>query len=149
MNHKGPYRSRTCIPQIFFFFFQAEDGIRDLTVTGVQTCALPISILPPDFTWLFAFIETPPPSSFLLTELDRAHLASGLHVAPYLHRHSPPSFFLLTNVDHPELDASDRSRRLSPEKGFSRVTPRVEGPSLACVPPLNSVALTSLVGVSR
>src|SRR2546430_12037173 len=27
------------------FFFQAEDGIRDLTVTGVQTCALPISRL--------------------------------------------------------------------------------------------------------
>src|SRR2546427_9165626 len=27
-----------------FFFFQAEDGIRDLTVTGVQTCALPISV---------------------------------------------------------------------------------------------------------
>src|SRR2546430_13053484 len=26
----------------FIFFFQAEDGIRDLTVTGVQTCALPI-----------------------------------------------------------------------------------------------------------
>src|SRR2546430_5751583 len=28
------------------FFFQAEDGIRDLTVTGVQTCALPICALP-------------------------------------------------------------------------------------------------------
>src|SRR5215469_14606145 len=28
----------------FFFFFQAEDGIRDLYVTGVQTCALPISL---------------------------------------------------------------------------------------------------------
>src|SRR5207248_8886432 len=27
---------------LFFFFFQAEDGIRDRTVTGVQTCALPI-----------------------------------------------------------------------------------------------------------
>src|SRR5215203_7171942 len=27
----------------FFFFFQAEDGIRDIGVTGVQTCALPIS----------------------------------------------------------------------------------------------------------
>src|SRR5437762_12768282 len=26
---------------IFFFFFQAEDGIRDTSVTGVQTCALP------------------------------------------------------------------------------------------------------------
>src|SRR2546430_6132680 len=30
-----------CIP-LYLFFFQAEDGIRDLTVTGVQTCALPI-----------------------------------------------------------------------------------------------------------
>src|SRR5579872_3804510 len=28
---------------VFFFFFQAEDGIRDADVTGVQTCALPIS----------------------------------------------------------------------------------------------------------
>src|SRR5699024_7190569 len=28
--------------EIFFFFFQAEDGIRDRNVTGVQTCALPI-----------------------------------------------------------------------------------------------------------
>src|SRR3712207_3065484 len=28
---------------LFFFFFQAEDGIRDIGVTGVQTCALPIS----------------------------------------------------------------------------------------------------------
>src|SRR2546430_11481882 len=27
---------------VYVFFFQAEDGIRDLTVTGVQTCALPI-----------------------------------------------------------------------------------------------------------
>src|SRR2546421_8178044 len=30
---------------LFFFFFQAEDGIRDLIVTGVQTCALPISVV--------------------------------------------------------------------------------------------------------
>src|SRR2546429_7354928 len=28
---------------VVFFFFQAEDGIRDVAVTGVQTCALPIS----------------------------------------------------------------------------------------------------------
>src|SRR2546421_9645875 len=32
-----------CIDLSLFFFFQAEDGIRDLIVTGVQTCALPIS----------------------------------------------------------------------------------------------------------
>ena len=29
---------------VFFFFFQAEDGIRDHCVTGVQTCALPIFV---------------------------------------------------------------------------------------------------------
>src|SRR2546430_7602618 len=34
-----------------FFFFQAEDGIRDLTVTGVQTCALPISIVKVASLW--------------------------------------------------------------------------------------------------
>src|SRR6266542_4931881 len=34
-------QTKVCIR--FFFFFQAEDGIRDATVTGVQTCALPIS----------------------------------------------------------------------------------------------------------
>src|SRR5256885_4866720 len=35
------------------FFFQAEDGIRDYKVTGVQTCALPISyILGADVSWL-------------------------------------------------------------------------------------------------
>src|SRR2546427_3300158 len=34
---------RTVLASWCFFFFQAEDGIRDLTVTGVQTCALPIS----------------------------------------------------------------------------------------------------------
>src|SRR3989440_2856587 len=32
------------VVSVFFFFFQAEDGIRDLIVTGVQTCALPISV---------------------------------------------------------------------------------------------------------
>src|SRR5690554_7743785 len=31
-----------CLLVLFFFFFQAEDGIRDADVTGVQTCALPI-----------------------------------------------------------------------------------------------------------
>src|SRR2546430_6525675 len=42
----------------FFFFFQAEDGIRDLTVTGVQTCALPI------FAQAFAATSSSPsPSS--------------------------------------------------------------------------------------
>src|SRR5690606_39423679 len=34
---------------LLFFFFQAEDGIRDFHVTGVQTCALPISLAGEDF----------------------------------------------------------------------------------------------------
>src|SRR5258707_10748898 len=38
------FRRYSLIPyhSFFFFFFQAEDGIRDIGVTGVQTCALPI-----------------------------------------------------------------------------------------------------------
>src|SRR2546430_5293206 len=38
-----PPEGEPCWRWATFFFFQAEDGIRDLTVTGVQTCALPIS----------------------------------------------------------------------------------------------------------
>src|SRR2546422_1455472 len=34
-----------CIVVFLFFFFQAEDGIRDVAVTGVQTCALPICMI--------------------------------------------------------------------------------------------------------
>src|SRR2546429_1509157 len=34
--------SRIVVLRVSFFFFQAEDGIRDVAVTGVQTCALPI-----------------------------------------------------------------------------------------------------------
>src|SRR5260370_12308300 len=41
--------------QLFFFFFQAEDGIRDSSVTGVQTCALPISTV----NWNQAWAEGP------------------------------------------------------------------------------------------
>src|SRR2546426_8229868 len=37
---------RSVICFFIFFFFQAEDGIRDYKVTGVQTCALPISMIP-------------------------------------------------------------------------------------------------------
>src|SRR5256885_7531201 len=45
--YHGKGRERSTRLRIFFFFFQAEDGIRDYKVTGVQTCALPISRLGP------------------------------------------------------------------------------------------------------
>src|SRR5687768_17707580 len=38
-----PYDERSQVYSLFFF--QAEDGIRDVAVTGVQTCALPISLV--------------------------------------------------------------------------------------------------------
>src|SRR2546430_7662470 len=51
---------------IFFFFFQAEDGIRDLTVTGVQTCALPISSRrTPSKSWLMQRPATKESGPFL------------------------------------------------------------------------------------
>src|SRR5258708_21184668 len=44
LNQRQPFlTSNTVVSLLFGFFFQAEDGIRDDLVTGVQTCALPIS----------------------------------------------------------------------------------------------------------
>src|SRR5256885_5433336 len=43
MTSASPSRSVLRNSSIRIFFFQAEDGIRDYKVTGVQTCALPIS----------------------------------------------------------------------------------------------------------
>src|SRR3989454_8914641 len=47
--------TRDGVRLLIFFFFQAEDGIRDYKVTGVQTCALPISSMrvASCTTWLF------------------------------------------------------------------------------------------------
>src|SRR5256886_11321325 len=59
MSHRGRIREEVA------FFFQAEDGIRDLTVTGVQTCALPIlarattSLPVPDSPWTSTVAELP------------------------------------------------------------------------------------------
>src|SRR2546430_772907 len=50
-----------------FFFFQAEDGIRDLTVTGVQTCALPICPAQ------VRLVSGPPPARGVGGERSNAH----------------------------------------------------------------------------
>src|SRR5258708_25267859 len=44
-----------------FFFFQAEDGIRDDLVTGVQTCALPISMRSTFASFAIVRLSSPPP----------------------------------------------------------------------------------------
>src|SRR5256886_16140693 len=63
---------------MFFFFFQAEDGIRDLTVTGVQTCALPISSRELRRRLFERSVLRPGLSA---PELDRYRLASALAAA--------------------------------------------------------------------
>src|SRR5256886_15825532 len=60
------------------FFFQAEDGIRDLTVTGVQTCALPISCqLDESLRSGWLSLQAGGPAEF---ELRDALLERALHV---------------------------------------------------------------------
>src|SRR5690606_39935589 len=59
---------------LVFFFFQAEDGIRDFHVTGVQTCALPISFTDPN----------PKPSFGLAsTKLEPIALSSVIGMDPF------------------------------------------------------------------
>src|SRR5699024_11890002 len=43
---------------VYYFFFQAEDGIRDRNVTGVQTCALPISAINLILIFTMLFLST-------------------------------------------------------------------------------------------
>src|SRR5256885_5676277 len=51
-----------------FFFFQAEDGIRDYKVTGVQTCALPI-FEREEFRNFFSRLSTSPPETLSASRL--------------------------------------------------------------------------------
>src|SRR5699024_7387700 len=66
----------SCLTKIvfFYFFFQAEDGIRDRNVTGVQTCALPISIgtMVAFLLYLFQIIMPMTMFAMFFTELNKA-----------------------------------------------------------------------------
>src|SRR5437868_14196215 len=81
---------------ILFFFFQAEDGIRDRNVTGVQTCALPIlasgdepAVLVRDLTGrITAWIEVGAPDA------ARLHRGSKLAGRAALYTHRDPAQLL-------------------------------------------------------
>src|SRR5690606_41035599 len=64
----------------FFFFFQAEDGIRDFHVTGVQTCALPICVA---FQLADDVIDLSPEST-KTGKLAGTDLRSGVDTMPML-----------------------------------------------------------------
>src|SRR2546429_5985152 len=64
-----------------FFFFQAEDGIRDVAVTGVQTCALPICPVLERLGTLQSRLENPPaPKAAVRSEEHTSELQSRLHL---------------------------------------------------------------------
>src|SRR5699024_12131349 len=90
---------------VLLFFFQAEDGIRDRNVTGVQTCALPIS------TGLLAHVlEESMPISYLIGDgTGKGHQDSEYFVfeACEYKRHFLsycPDYAIMTNIDfdHPD-----------------------------------------------
>src|SRR2546429_3460378 len=67
-----------------FFFFQAEDGIRDVAVTGVQTCALPISYVDTGNGDPIVFLHGNPTSSYLWRNVIPHVAARGRCLAPDL-----------------------------------------------------------------
>src|SRR5690606_39810553 len=74
---------------IIFFFFQAEDGIRDFHVTGVQTCALPIYLIENQIN-LFAVLNSNAVNSKTKTELllgkleyDQKHTTENKYLQTY------------------------------------------------------------------
>src|SRR2546427_8242138 len=72
---------------IFFFFFQAEDGIRDLTVTGVQTCALPILLW---LNWITSGRFRAPVSASVARTLACAAGTASMRCTPALNAESSP-----------------------------------------------------------
>src|SRR5437763_11992452 len=87
----------------FFFFFQAEDGIRDTSVTGVQTCALPIWQRPAGpvrdlparparmgFTGDLMACEVGPPRRTAVDSLRRIHIRTPGQPCGPVRRHRGP-----------------------------------------------------------
>src|SRR5690606_29603038 len=88
-----------------FFFFQAEDGIRDFHVTGVQTCALPIFLIVDDFSTMRRIIKN------LLRDLgftNTAEADDGTTALPMLH--SGNFDFLVTDWNMPGMTGIDLLR---------------------------------------
>src|SRR5689334_25179227 len=75
----------------FFFFFQAEDGIRDGTVTGVQTCALPICSI-------YLCIELQSFSVYIISSLHRNSESSTGSALTYFLLGGLSSCFILLGI---------------------------------------------------
>src|SRR2546430_16879892 len=96
----------------YFFFFQAEDGIRDLTVTGVQTCALPISIGG----------DRVEDRVVGRVDEDLAHLAALAHAADECDQRHPLEAML---AEQPQAPRDDRCAAVGGEIGRASCRERV------------------------
>src|SRR2546430_4462207 len=108
----------------YVFFFQAEDGIRDLTVTGVQTCALPISV----WGWPVGDLPAPDGPGALTQMLGRGSRERG---APVVRRPEPD-----LRMGQRELGERAQARRelgrrrlqeLEPGRGVEEEVPHLDG----------------------
>src|SRR3990167_10227893 len=101
----------------FFFFFQEEDGIRDLTVTGVQTCALPIfeyfDKLSPMIAIANGPIDYKTPFAFVALALSdaKADFLPIVRVLTTIKRHRPLSVSLGTRKSLEMVGASNTVAR--------------------------------------
>src|SRR5258708_30720850 len=127
--------------EFYCFFFQAEDGIRDDLVTGVQTCALPIYRLlhPRGRRFLSTIPSSPgplgpsaysriPSRAFPKTEIGNAHGSATLGSSPiFLHQNSQEGL----EPGGDPLPENDTSLTNDLEPGRSGATDRCSSPSLA------------------
>src|SRR5207248_6487344 len=91
-----------------FFFFQAEDGIRDRTVTGVQTCALPI------FNLSLATDESSDGSDALSRTVDRA-VGAGMVVCVAAGNSGPDRYTIGSPAAAAEAITRSEERRVGKE----------------------------------
>src|SRR5260370_19573766 len=73
-----PPAARSTLASCRFFFFKAEDGIRDSSVTGVQTCALPICHC--HHQWIQMYART---HEFRIKQVQRQDMEQHNHRAKY------------------------------------------------------------------
>src|SRR3989449_1566576 len=99
-----------------FFFFQAEDGIRDVAVTGVQTCALPIS--GPRTAARVEEILQPIVGGQVRADIAAAHLIAGDAQLAAGAKEKARSHWRAAWIEHPLSPAADtardRERQLGP-----------------------------------
>src|SRR5256885_3597999 len=110
---------------MFVFFFQAEDGIRDYKVTGVQTCALPIWLKPETGEILDIFYH-PPAELRSLSVHDPATIPEW----DELFGRAPTAAELETAVRNQEMTARLTWKPYMHNPRLARFLPRVTNPAL-------------------